>query len=75
MEFFQGILAAALQQDLKLHQIDVTTAILNGELEYMKQPRGFILEGQEEAVCKLNKSIYGLKQSPQVLERSLTQKA
>ncbi len=64
MESFLTILASAIQKDLKLHQIDVTTAFLNGELEeevYMKQPQGFILEGQEKLVCRLNKSIYGLR--------------
>ena len=30
----------------------------------MKQPEGFVEEGKEHLVCKLNKSIYGLKQSP-----------
>ena len=63
MEFFLTILVSAMQQDLKLHQIDVTTTFLNGELEeeeYMKQHR-IILEGKAELVCKLNKSIYGLK--------------
>ena len=45
----------------------MTTAFLNGILEgelYMKQPEGFVGEGKEHLVCKLNKSIYGLKQSP-----------
>ena len=55
---------------LKLNQMDVTTAFLNGELkEDMKQPEGYYAEnGQELLVCKLKKSIctyvYGLKQSP-----------
>ena len=47
------LLASALQQDLKLHQIDITTSFLNGELEeevYMKLPQGLILEGQVELV-------------------------
>ena len=30
---------------------------------YMSQPEGFIVSGKEDMVCKLNKSIYGLKQS------------
>ena len=46
--------------------MDVKTAFLNGDLEeeiYMSQPDGFIKEGQEQKVCKLLKSIYGLKQA------------
>ena len=31
---------------------------------YMKQPEGFVSTGQEHLVCKLKRSIYGLKQSP-----------
>ncbi|CAL8996886.1 unnamed protein product, partial [Prunus brigantina] len=52
--------------DLHLHQMDVKTAFLNGNLEediYMKQPEGFIQEKGENLVCKLCKSIYGLKQA------------
>ena len=56
MEYFQTILASAIQKDLQLHQFDVTTAFLNGKLEvYMKQHNGFTLEGQEELVCSQNK--------------------
>ncbi|CAA7051375.1 unnamed protein product [Microthlaspi erraticum] len=60
------ILALVAQYDLELHQMDVKTAFLNGDLEeevYMCQPEGFIIEGQENMVCKLKKSIYGLKQA------------
>jgi hypothetical protein len=47
--------------------MDIKTAFLNGELEeeiYMDQPDGLIANGQEGKVCKLLKSLYGLKQSP-----------
>ena len=30
----------------------------------MKQPKGFVIPGQEHKVCKLVKSLYGLKQAP-----------
>ena len=45
---------------LKIHQIDVKTAFLNGDLEkeiYMNQPEGFVEPGQESKVCKLIKSL------------------
>ena len=47
--------------------MDVTTAFLYGILEeevYMEQPDGYAKIGQENKVCRLKKSIYGLKQSP-----------
>lgn len=66
-ESVRTVIALAAKNNLLLHQMDVTTAFLNGTLKeevYMKQPKGFIKEGKEHLVCKLNKSIYGLKQSP-----------
>ena len=59
---------SSVHQELKLHQMDVTTAFLNGELQeevYVQQPKGFVTVGQEQLVCKLKCSIYELKQSPQ----------
>ncbi|CAL5374326.1 unnamed protein product [Camellia sinensis] len=60
------ILAIVAQLDLEPYQMDVKTAFLNGELDeeiYMDQPEGFVAVGQERKVCKLQRSIYGLKQS------------
>ena len=61
------LLSMAASHGLLIHQMDVKTAFLNGELDeeiYMEQPDGFVLKGQERKVCKLKKSLYGLKQSP-----------
>ena len=58
------ILAIVTQLDLELYQMDVKTAFLNGELDeeiYMSQPMGFEVKGQEHKLCKLKRSIYGLK--------------
>ncbi|GJS00034.1 putative RNA-directed DNA polymerase [Tanacetum coccineum] len=61
------IFAIAALRNLEIHQMDVKTAFLNGDLEeeiYMNQPEGFIAPGQEGKVCRLVKSLYGLKQAP-----------
>ncbi len=65
-ETMRAVLAIACHQDLDLHQMDVKTAFLNGELQetiYVKQPKGFAIKGQEDKVYKLNKAVYGLKQA------------
>ena len=52
---------------LFVHQMDVKTAFLNREFEeeiYMDQRDDFVANGQEGKVCKLLKSLYGLKQVP-----------
>jgi hypothetical protein len=62
----RAITSLAASQNWKIHHLDVKTAFLNGELKevYMYQPTGFQAKGKETLVCKLKKSLYGLKQSP-----------
>jgi hypothetical protein len=60
------ILALAAVENMEIHQMDMKTTFFNGELEeeiYMEQPQGFVHQGGEHLVCKLHKSLYGLKQS------------
>lgn len=67
MTSIRVLMALASIYKLHVHQMDVKTAFLNGELEeevYMDQPEGFVLPGNERKVCKLVKSLYGLKQAP-----------
>ena len=59
------VLAIAALLDLELHQLDVDTAFLQAPVKeriYMAQPQGFRVG--KHKVCKLLKSVYGLKQSP-----------
>ena len=55
-----------IQGGLELEQLDVKTVFPHGELEeriYMKQPEWYFQEGQENNVCLLKKSLYGLEQT------------
>ena len=60
------IMALIAYFDFDLYQMDVKTTFLNGNLEeevYIKQPEGFSSSEGKNLVCKLKKSIYGLKQA------------
>ncbi|KAE8692022.1 hypothetical protein F3Y22_tig00110863pilonHSYRG00024 [Hibiscus syriacus] len=62
----RAVLALVVSWDLHLEHMDVKTAFLHGDLEeqiYMRQPEGFTQPGNEHLVCRLKKSLYGLKQS------------
>ena len=59
------LLALVARFNMELVQMDVKTTFLHGDLEeeiYITQPDGFKVVGKENWVCKLNKSLYGLKQ-------------
>jgi hypothetical protein len=60
------LLAIAAYFDYEIWQMDVKTAFLNGNLTedvYMIQPEGFTDPKDASKVCKLQRSIYGLKQA------------
>ena len=60
------LLTLAAQLDLKVHQMDIKTAFLNGKLEheiFMCPPPGSSDYGNKDVVWKLEKSLYGLKES------------
>ena len=62
---FRTIMALVAHFDLELHQMDVKTVFLNGDIEetiYMVQPENFVSGDLKSMICKLNKSIYGIKQ-------------
>nr|GFB44285.1 zinc finger, CCHC-type [Tanacetum cinerariifolium] len=64
------LLALAAIHNLVIHQMDVKTAFLNGDLDeeiYMKQPEGFVMHGHESKVCKLKKSLYDLREAEVIL--------
>lgn len=66
------LLALAAKYNLFIHQMDAVTAFLNAKLQeeiFMAQPIGF--DDGSGLVCKLNKSIYGLKQSSRVWNEEL----
>ncbi|GJX74245.1 retrotransposon protein, putative, ty1-copia subclass [Tanacetum coccineum] len=60
------LLAIAVYYDYEIWQIDVKTTFLNGHLSedvYMVQPEGFMDPKHPNRVCKLQRSIYGLKKA------------
>ncbi|KAM9891573.1 hypothetical protein OXX69_012265, partial [Metschnikowia pulcherrima] len=70
------VLAIAARLRLGIRAWDVSTAFLNGKLEeeiYIRQPEGYVVEGKEHLVYRLNRSLYGLKQSPRVWHETVRQ--
>ncbi|KAF0726671.1 hypothetical protein Ae201684P_009310 [Aphanomyces euteiches] len=70
------LLALAAMFSFKVYHMDVQTAFLNGKRQetlYTRQPPGYIKRGEEHLVCRLHKSIYGLKQSSREWNLALDQ--
>ncbi|WVZ64847.1 hypothetical protein U9M48_014314 [Paspalum notatum var. saurae] len=79
MESVRLVLMLAATRGWKVHHLDVKSAFLNGELKekvFIKQPPGFVVDGQEHMVLRLCKALYGLRQAPRAwnvkLDESLT---
>jgi len=61
------VFSITVSHNWKIHQLDIHNAFLNGVLTeevYMKQPPGFVDPTLPSHVCRLHKSLYGLKQTP-----------
>jgi hypothetical protein len=61
---FRIVMALVAHHNLELHQMDVKTVFLNGDLDetiFTAQPEGFVVKGKEQMGCRLKKSIYELK--------------
>jgi hypothetical protein len=68
LEAIRILLAYACAHNIKLDQMDVKSAFLNGYINevYVEQPLGFEDDKKLDHVYKLKKALYGLKQSPRV---------
>ena len=61
------VLALVAALDLELEQLNVKMAFLHGDLDeeiFMEQPESYVQHRKGKLLCKLRKSLYGLKQSP-----------
>ena len=67
------VLALAATEDLHLRSVDISHAFINSDIDteiYMTQPEGF-RQGGQEIVCRVNKSLYGLKQAGHLWSKQL----
>nr|GEV52305.1 hypothetical protein [Tanacetum cinerariifolium] len=73
-DIIRSIFALAAQRGMKVHQLDVKSAFLYGELEetvFVEQPQGYVVQGNEGKVYRLRKALYGLKQAPRAWYRRI----
>jgi histone deacetylase 1/2 len=71
------ILSIAVSRGWQLRQVDVQNAFLHGDIQeevYMSQPPGYVDKNHPNRVCRLQKSLYGLKQSPRAWYSKLSSK-
>jgi len=64
MTSIRTILSLVAASYFHLEQLYVNMSFLHGDLEeeiYMQQPQGYEVKGKEKLVCRLKKSLYGLK--------------
>ena len=67
MTYVRHFISLAATYHWDLHQLDIKNVFLHGDLQeemYIEQPPGFVAQGEIRKVCRLQKSLYGLKQSP-----------
>ena len=67
ISYVRLLLSMAAMCSWPLFQLDIKNAFLHGDLAeevYMEQPPGFVAQGESGLVCRLRRSLYGLKQSP-----------
>ena len=70
---FRSLCAVVAANDLEMHQIDIKTAFLQGNLEediFIRQPPGYESDDPKLA-CRLQKALYGLKQAPRAWHQRL----
>nr|GEW98414.1 copia protein [Tanacetum cinerariifolium] len=68
-------IANAAHKNMTIYQMDVKTALLNGELKeevYVSQPKGFVDQDNPSHVYKLKKALYSLNQAPRAIMYSIT---
>ncbi|RVX10469.1 Retrovirus-related Pol polyprotein from transposon RE1 [Vitis vinifera] len=71
------LLSMAAMRSWPLYQLNIKNVFLHGDLAeevYMEQPPGFVAQGESGLVCRLRRSLYGLKQSPRACDQNRIQK-